>query len=243
MLPHHHHHQLSPSTSPPPLSLPLSQLIDFYSEAVRRLHSVTIMDASAAHLVRAGAAGAVAGPLGLATAHALIIPLNNADPAAPPPPPGSAPAGSHWSVLAFHRQSWSWRHYDSCAGAGGLAGNAAAAAGLAAELGPWQGCQGGAVVPRLTTSPAAPRQANGSDCGLHACLTVRALAGVLGGSSGRGGGGGSGEVWVAADAAVAAAATPAAAAAARAGLRACIAAAEAAGPAAREGGWVPPGLP
>ena len=228
-------HALSPPFFAQPSQPSPSQLIDFNSEAVRRLHrgpppaTFVILDAAAAHLARSGAAAAIAGPLNLATAPALIIPLNNADPAGPPPADGGA-VGSHWSVLAFDRASWSFRHYDSATGEG----NAAAAAGLVEALGRWLGGEGRSPPP-LTTSPSTPRQANGSDCGLHACLAVRILAGVFSGD------GGGEDVWSAADGAVAAAATPGAAAAARAGLRRGIEAAVAAGEDA-QGDWVPPGF-
>jgi hypothetical protein len=239
---------LAPSIPLPPRPRPLSpssslQLIDFYSEALRRLHPrLTILDAAAAHLARCGGAAAIAGPLGLGAAASILIPLNNADPGAAPPADGATAVGSHWSLLAFHRGSW--RHFDSAPGAGG---NEAAARGLVRELTPWAGGADGsaaaaaaAAAPRYTgPSPAAPAQANGADCGLHACLAARAVAGVLLG----GGEDGAAADWCAADAAVAAAATHAAAAAARRALRQCVEATVGAGAAAREAGWVPPGLP
>ena len=237
-----------PAPAQPCLSVllfPSSQLIDFYSECLRRLHpgTITILDAAAAHLARSdgGGAAAIAQPLQLATTPSILIPLNDADPRTPRPPNGAA-VGSHWSLLAFHRPSWSWRHFDSAPGGGGGGGGSAAAAqGLVRALGPWLGGGGGGDAPPLCTGPPAPAQANGSDCGLHACLSARAVAGVL---SGGGGANGDGDLWPAADAAVAAAATPAAAAAASGVLKECIeAAVEAGRAAAQEARWVPPGLP
>jgi hypothetical protein len=207
---------------------------------LRRTHpGLTILDASAAQLAKAGAAGVIAQPLGLGTAPALVCPVNNADADAETARTGAAAVGSHWSVLAFDRGAWAWRHFDSAGRS-----NEGAARELAAALGPWLmggggGEEGKKAPPAFTgTSPAAPRQANSHDCGVHACLTARALAGVLGR-----GGGDSGGVWERADAAVAAASTPAAAAAARPALAGCIAAAVDAREAAHEPGWVPPGLP
>lgn len=213
------------------------QIMDFYAEALRRLFKgkhIVILDAAAAHLARAGGAAAIAQGLGnLDTADVLLAPINDAPLDGAAPPPGAAAAGSHWSLVAFDRRAWAWTHYDSSPDSA----NEGEARELADQLRPHMGRSPGGPGGGTPPGPAfcegaAPKQANGSDCGLHALLSARAVAGaLLSGSDAR--------------AAVSDASTPAAAAAARGALRACIEAAVAAGEVANDGAWVPPppGLP
>ncbi|KAF8062049.1 NEDP1 [Scenedesmus sp. PABB004] len=105
----------------------------------------------------------------------------------------AAAGGSHWSCLAYHRPSNTFRHYDSAPphnrdAARALAG---AAAPLVRGRPPHGSGSGGGPVdvalPQFVEVEAVPRQANANDCGVYVLAVARALVELLaaGGAEGR----------------------------------------------------------
>lgn len=140
----------------------------------------------------------VLAPLDLPRRELAFFPVSDAD------DPAEPAGGSHWSLLVWSKAGNSFHAYDSAPGGG--AGNRAAAAQAAANLGPLLGAARnarGAPRPAPLTHEWCPPQANGSDCGVHVCAIAAAVA-AAGGHAPR----------------VAAGATPAAVAAYRARMAA-----------------------
>ncbi|GBF87583.1 hypothetical protein Rsub_00294 [Raphidocelis subcapitata] len=89
----------------------------------------------------------------------------------------AAGGGSHWSLLAFHRPSGSFLHFDSSPG-GGNARHARQLAGAASPLVRDRGNGGGgggARLPAFEECRHAPRQANGHDCGVYVLAVAELL--------------------------------------------------------------------
>jgi sentrin-specific protease 8 len=104
--------------------------------------------------------GAVAGPLQLSTRALILCPVSDNS------SPEVALGGSHWTLLAFWPGLRRCCFYDSLGGRAG-ANVQAAATSLASACGLGS-------TPRLET-PSCPKQANGSDCGLHVVLYAEAV--------------------------------------------------------------------
>jgi len=118
---------------------------------------VLLVDCSASYflsVVEQEDAGVVTAPLRLEERGLVLFAVNdNSDVTA-------ANGGSHWTLLS--KRGAAFTHYDSL----GCSANAEAALRIAQTLG-----GPGARVVRAAT----PRQANGSDCGLHVCLAAKLL--------------------------------------------------------------------
>mmetsp|Transcript_7827 Transcript_7827/g.11872 ORF Transcript_7827/g.11872 Transcript_7827/m.11872 type:complete len:250 (-) Transcript_7827:24-773(-) len=99
--------------------------------------------------------------LAIASKEIICVPISDAA--------GSMAAhfrGSHWSLLAYHRASQSFEHYDS------MPGNQHAhhAAKAAQALGALLGIKG----PKITRI-RIPSQSNGYDCGAHLLVVARTI--------------------------------------------------------------------
>lgn len=88
------------------------------------------------------------------------------------------------SLLAYHRPTNTFRHYDSMAGTNSAPARqlAGAAAPLVQPATP--GASGPRAPPTFVEVHATPQQANGHDCGMHVLVTAQQLAAWQSGPSG-----------------------------------------------------------
>lgn len=90
-----------------------------------------------------------------------------------------AGGGSHWSLLAFHRPSNTFLHFDSSPGCGNQAPArllAGAAAPLVCDRSATAAAgNGDALRPKFDSCGHAPHQRNGYDCGVYVMAVARQL--------------------------------------------------------------------
>lgn len=118
---------------------------------------VLLVDCSASFflsVVEEEDASVVTAPLRLAERDLVLFAVNDNQ------QPAVANGGSHWTLLS--KRGTAFTHFDSL----GRSANAEAALRIARTVGGPKAC---------VARAATPRQANGSDCGLHVCLAARLL--------------------------------------------------------------------
>ncbi|KAF6263039.1 hypothetical protein COO60DRAFT_533362 [Scenedesmus sp. NREL 46B-D3] len=92
-----------------------------------------------------------------------------------------AAGGAHWSCLAYHRATNTFRHYDSSAPHNSRVARrlADAAAPLVQSRGDSSSNSSSAMFPLLVEVAATPQQKNSNDCGVYVLAVARELCSSL----------------------------------------------------------------